>query len=61
MLNPDDLERVQSECRRGLSSGAPFEIERRALGKDDRYRWFLFRYKPLLVKLAVSPMVPYGH
>jgi len=39
---------VQSECRRGLSSGAPFEIERRALGKDDQYRWFLFRYKPLL-------------
>ena len=46
--HPDDLERVQSECRRGLSSGAPFEIERRALGKDDQYRWFLFRYKPLL-------------
>ena len=47
-IHPDDLERVQSECRRGLSSGAPFEIERRALGKDDQYRWFLFRYKPLL-------------
>ncbi|HTG15493.1 MAG TPA: sigma 54-interacting transcriptional regulator, partial [Blastocatellia bacterium] len=46
--HPDDLERVQSECRRGLSSDAPFEIERRALGKDDQYRWFLFRYKPLL-------------
>ncbi len=46
--HPDDLERVQSECRRGLSSGATFEIERRALGKDDQYRWFLFRYKPLL-------------
>jgi formate hydrogenlyase transcriptional activator len=49
-IHPDDLERVQSECQRGLSSGAPFEIERRARGKDGRYRWFLFRHKPLLNK-----------
>jgi formate hydrogenlyase transcriptional activator len=49
-IHPDDLERVQSECQRGLSSGAPFEIERRARGKDGRYRWFLFRHKPLLDK-----------
>jgi formate hydrogenlyase transcriptional activator len=49
-IHPDDLERVQSECLRGLSSGAPFEIERRARGKDGRYRWFLFRHKPLLDK-----------
>ena len=48
--HPDDSERVWSECQRGLSIGAPFEIERRALGKDGRYRWFLFRYKPLLDK-----------
>src|SRR6266478_6001665 len=46
--HPDDLERVQSECQRGLSSEAPFEIERRARGKDGRYRWFLFRHRPLL-------------
>jgi len=47
-LHPDDLDRVQSERRDGLSKGAPFEIEKRMLGKDGRYRWFLFRYKPLL-------------
>ena len=36
--HPDDAERLWSECQRGLASGAPFEIERRARGKDGRYR-----------------------
>ena len=45
--HPDDAERVWSECQRGLASGAPFEIERRARGKDGRYRWLLFRLSPL--------------
>ena len=48
--HPDDAERLWSECQRGLSSGAPFEIERRARGTDGRYRWFLFRHRPLLDK-----------
>jgi formate hydrogenlyase transcriptional activator len=47
-LHPDDLERMRSERQRGLSSGIPFEIEKRVHGKDGRVRWFLFRYKPLL-------------
>src|SRR5438128_4781307 len=47
-LHPDDLERVRDERRRGFSSRVPFEIEKRMLGKDGRYRWFLFRHKPLL-------------
>jgi formate hydrogenlyase transcriptional activator len=47
-LHPDDLERVQSEHTAGLSSGVPFESEKRLLGKDGRYRWFLFRYKPVV-------------
>ena len=47
-LHPDDLERARSERRRGLASGVPFEIEKRMRGKDGRYRWFLFRYNPLL-------------
>jgi PAS domain S-box-containing protein len=47
-VHPDDLERVQNERRAGLSRGMPFEIEKRMLGKDDKYRWFLFRYKPVL-------------
>ncbi len=47
-VHPDDLERVGSERRNGISKGALFEIEKRLLGKDGRYRWFLFRYKPML-------------
>ena len=47
-LHPDDLERVKSERSGGFSRGVPFEIEKRMLGKDGRYRWFLFRYKPVL-------------
>jgi len=42
------LEKVQTERRVGLSRGVPFEIEKRSLGKDGQFRWFLFRYKPLL-------------
>jgi PAS domain S-box-containing protein len=47
-VHPDDFERVRSERQSGLSKGAPFEIEKRLLGKAGRYRWFLFRYNPLL-------------
>ncbi len=47
-VHPDDLERVRGERLRGFLGGVPFEIEKRMLGKDGRYRWFLFRYKPLL-------------
>ena len=47
-LHPDDLERAGSERRCGLASGVPFEIEKRMRGKDGQYRWFLFRYNPLL-------------
>jgi formate hydrogenlyase transcriptional activator len=49
-IHPEDLERALGEWQQGLSSGAPFELERRARGKDGRYRWFLFRHKPLLDK-----------
>ncbi len=47
-LHPDDLERVQAERSVGISAGVPFEIEKRLPDKNGRYRWFLFRYKPLL-------------
>ncbi|HEX8896685.1 MAG TPA: PAS domain-containing protein, partial [Terriglobales bacterium] len=47
-IHPDDLERVQKERSAGLSRGVPFESEKRLLAKDGRYRWFLFRYNPLL-------------
>jgi formate hydrogenlyase transcriptional activator len=47
-VHPDDLERVRSERQDGFAKRSPFEIEKRLLGKDGRYRWFLFRYKPML-------------
>jgi formate hydrogenlyase transcriptional activator len=47
-LHPEDLERATAERSAGLSGGVPFEIEKRSLRKDGQFRWFLFRYKPLL-------------
>lgn len=47
-LHPDDADRVANERRSGISKGIPFEIEKRVLGRDGRFRWFLFRYKPVL-------------
>jgi len=45
---PEDLERFEKEQSAGLSKGSPFQMEKRLLGKDGRYRWFLCRYNPLL-------------
>src|SRR5580698_1705136 len=47
-IHPDDIKTANGKRKRSLSEGLPFEIERRALGKDGEYRWFLFRYKPLV-------------
>src|SRR5260370_18944234 len=47
-VHPDDLERVESERRLGLVKGVPFEMEKRLLGKDRHFRWFLFRYNPVV-------------
>jgi formate hydrogenlyase transcriptional activator len=47
-VHPDDLERASGERRCGMASGVPFEVEKRMRGKDGQYRWFLFRYNPLL-------------
>ena len=47
-LHPDDIDRVANERRSGIAKGVPFEIEKRALGGDGQFRWFLFRYKPVL-------------
>jgi len=47
-LHPDDVERVLSERSAGLSRGLPFGSEKRLLGKDGQYRWFLFRYRPVV-------------
>src|SRR5258705_6480753 len=47
-VHPDDLERVEGERRLGLVKGVPFEMEKRLLGKDSHFRWFLFRYNPVV-------------
>jgi signal transduction histidine kinase len=39
---------------RGFSANIPFEIEARLLGKDGVYRWFLFRWKPLVEQGSVK-------
>jgi PAS domain S-box-containing protein len=46
--HPDDVERALAARQRGLAGGAPFELEARLLGADGVYRWFLFRYNPLV-------------
>ena len=47
-VHPDDLERTQCERKAGLSKAVPFEIEKRLRRKDGQFRWFLFRYRPLI-------------
>jgi PAS domain S-box-containing protein len=45
--HPGDWERVTSETQDKFLSGLPHEYEARFLGKDGKYRWFLFRWNPL--------------
>jgi PAS domain S-box-containing protein len=45
--HPDDWERVTSETQGEFVGGQPHEYEARCLGKDGKYRWFLFRWNPL--------------
>src|SRR5260370_20669635 len=47
-VHTDDLERVQNERSAGLSRRVLFETEKRLAGKDGQFRWFLFRYNPVL-------------
>ena len=42
-----DMENWFSKKKQALVAGKPFELERRLLGKDGRYRWFLTRFNPL--------------
>jgi PAS domain S-box-containing protein len=48
VIHPDDWEKMRTERKRGLSTAGPFETEARIRGKDGAYRWFLFRYNPLV-------------
>src|SRR5260370_30020814 len=47
-VHPADLERVEGERHLGVSKGVPFETEKRLLGKDGQFRWFLFRHNPVV-------------
>jgi formate hydrogenlyase transcriptional activator len=47
-VHPEDLEGFEKERSAGFSRGRPFEMEKRMLGKDGRYRWFLVRCNPVL-------------
>jgi PAS domain S-box-containing protein len=48
LFHPEDLEKLREARRQAFTRAVPFENEIRSLGKDGRYRWFLFRYKPQL-------------
>jgi PAS domain S-box-containing protein len=48
VIHPNDSDRMRAVRKRGFSGNAPFELEARLLGKDGIYRWFLFRYNPLV-------------
>jgi PAS domain S-box-containing protein len=47
VFHPEDTERLREGRNQALARGLPFENEQRALGKDGKYRWFLYRYNPL--------------
>jgi PAS domain S-box-containing protein len=47
IFHPEDVERLLEKRHEALARGKPFELEKRELGKDGEYRWFLVRYNPL--------------
>src|SRR6266446_2616473 len=47
IFHPEDVERLLEKRNEALARGKPFEVEKRELGKDGNYRWFLVRYNPL--------------
>ncbi len=48
MYHPEDNVRLLDERRKALLGVTPFRQERRVLGKDGQYRWFLMQYNPVL-------------
>jgi PAS domain S-box-containing protein len=59
-VHPDDFERVRSERQAGFAKRAPFEIEKRLLGKDERYRWFLLSWFSVIWKMAPFELAGLG-
>jgi formate hydrogenlyase transcriptional activator len=48
LFHPQDAGRVRSERASKFQSGSPYEFEARLRRRDGQYRWFLFRFKPML-------------
>jgi len=48
VIHSGDVERMRAARTRALSGRTPFELEARLRGRDGEYRWFLFRYNPLV-------------
>jgi PAS domain S-box-containing protein len=48
LLHPQDVERERREVPSSFQIGSPFEIELRLRRRDKLYRWFLFRFNPML-------------
>ena len=46
-VHPDDFERMMDQDHGKFLNGLPHEIELRLRGTDEKYRWFLVRYRPL--------------
>ena len=47
-IHPDDLPGLEAQWSDALTRGGPGELEARVRRCDGEYRWFLFRYAPLL-------------
>jgi PAS domain S-box-containing protein len=47
VIHPDDQSNVQSRWVDAVHDGGTYEVEFRMLGRDDVYRWFLVRGRPL--------------
>jgi len=47
-LHPEDADRMVGAMESNLQTRTSFEIEGRKRRKDGQYRWFLFRYSPIL-------------
>jgi len=47
-IHPDDLPGLETQWRGAMTQRAAGELEARVRGFDGEYRWFLFRYAPLL-------------
>jgi PAS domain S-box-containing protein len=48
LCHPDDAERLTGERPHRFFSGSAFEHEMRLKRRDGQYRWFLFRFRPMV-------------